>query len=284
MRQRWVECRTVSSDIKLVAIDLDGTLLNDAKEVTQRTVASLARLEPRGVHVVIASARPPRSVRHIYRRLRLTTLQVNYNGALIWDESTRQAFYHQPLAGEVVRQIVIEARRRHPELLVSSEILDRWYTDNFDREFARQFGPESSRMFEPDVIAPVETFYAMAATKLLLLGSQTIIEPLGRLVADQWASSASVIHIDQGLLQIMDRRCSKAAAVRMVAQHYGLEMSQVMAIGDARNDVPMLEAAGVAVAMDNAHPDTKAVADWIAPSNNDHGVCAALQKYGLADR
>jgi hydroxymethylpyrimidine pyrophosphatase-like HAD family hydrolase len=60
-------------------------------------------------------------------------------------------------------------------------------------------------------------------------------------------------------------------------------MSQVMAIGDAPNDVGMLQLAGVAVAMDNAHAVVKEVADWVAPSNNDHGVHAALQKYGLCD-
>jgi hydroxymethylpyrimidine pyrophosphatase-like HAD family hydrolase len=74
---------------------------------------------------------------------------------------------------------------------------------------------------------------------------------------------------------------SKGEALRLVAAHYGVSMGEVMAIGDAVNDVPMLRAAGVAVAMDNAHPDVKAVADWVAPSNNDHGVHAALVRYGL---
>jgi hydroxymethylpyrimidine pyrophosphatase-like HAD family hydrolase len=79
----------------------------------------------------------------------------------------------------------------------------------------------------------------------------------------------------------MNAGASKGAALRLVAEHYGVPMQQVMAIGDALNDVPMLQVAGVAVAMDNAHPDVKSVADWIAPSNNDHGVHAAVVKYGL---
>ena len=74
--------------IGVVAIDLDGTLLNDSKQVSRRTVGALVGLPERGVKVVIASARPPRSVRHIYAALKLDTWQINYNGALIWDEPT----------------------------------------------------------------------------------------------------------------------------------------------------------------------------------------------------
>ena len=70
--------------ISLVAIDLDGTLLNDSRQVSEQTAGALACLPSRGVKVVLASARPPRSVRHVYHSLKLDTLQINYNGAMIW--------------------------------------------------------------------------------------------------------------------------------------------------------------------------------------------------------
>src|SRR5947209_8468867 len=75
-----------STSIRLVAVDLDGTLLDRDKRVSRRTVEALCCLPRRAVQVVIASARPPRSVRHIYRALKLDTWQINYNGAMIWDE------------------------------------------------------------------------------------------------------------------------------------------------------------------------------------------------------
>jgi len=70
-------------------------------------------------------------------------------------------------------------------------------------------------------------------------------------------------------------------ALAKVAKWYGVPMEHVMAIGDAPNDVGMLQVAGVSIAMDNAHPLVKDEADWVAPSNNDHGVHAALARYGL---
>ena len=91
----------------------------------------------------------------------------------------------------------------------------------------------------------------------------------------------TVIRSDPDLIQVMDASVNKGTALRLVCEHYGVALDEVLAVGDAVNDVPMLEAAGIAVAVDNAHPEVKLVADWVAPSNNDHGVHAALAKNGL---
>ena len=262
--------------IRLVAVDLDGTLLNDSKQVTEQTIAALGGLPARGVRVVIASARPPRSVRHVHAQLGLDTWQINYNGALIWDEASRRAVYHQPMDCELVRRIIDRARSFHDEVIVTGEILDRWYTDRFDETCTTATG----LLFRPDVVAAVEEFCNQPVTKLMFLAEPDTISRLTPLVAAEYAD-VSVVRSDPDLVQVMDARASKAVALRRVAAHYGVPMGQVMAIGDAVNDVPMLEAAGVAIAMDNAAEEVKRVADWVAPSNNDHGVCAALHRYGL---
>lgn len=266
------------ADIRLVAIDLDGTLLTDRKEVGAATAAALQCLPGRGVKVVIASARPPRSVRPFYRLLNLDTFQINYNGALIWDEPRATAFRHVPMAAEVVRRVIVHARTSFPDVLVSCEVLDRWCTDRFDPTY----NTETGKLFQPDLIGPVESFVNQPITKLMLLGEPSIIAALGRTVAEAFREDVSVVGCDRDLLQIMRRGASKAAALKTIADHYGLGMEQVMAIGDAANDLEMLQESGVAIAMDNADPMLKLVADWVAPSNNDHGVHAALRQYGLA--
>ena len=264
------------SPIRLVAIDLDGTLLNDAKRVTERTVEALRCATSAGVRVVIASARPPRSVRHVYRELDLDTWQINYNGALIWDEASGRAVEHRPMSPQTVLELVALARQRHPEILVSCEILDRWCTDRFDQTYTTETG----RLFPPDVVAPVERFCVEPVTKLMLLAAPATLDELEPALRAA-PMPVSVIRSDPDLIQVMNDSADKGVALIKVAEHYGVEPEQVMAIGDAVNDVPMLEAAGVAVAMDNAHPAVKAAAHWVAPSNNDHGVHAALERYGL---
>jgi Cof subfamily protein (haloacid dehalogenase superfamily) len=266
-------------DIRLVAIDLDGTLLNDSKQVSDQTATALQCAVERGVRVVIASARPPRSVRAIYRLLKLDSWQINYNGALIWDEPNQKVIFHRPMAGSLVRELISRARGRFESLLVSCEILDRWYTDRFDQTYTTETG----RLFRPDVIAPLDTFCNQPITKLLLLGDKRPIDQLESGFAAAAGGNVTVVRTDPEILQVMDKYVSKAAALEIVADHYGISLENVMAIGDAPNDVGILKIAGVGVAMSNASDIVKAAAEWIAPSNNDHGVHAALVKFGLCD-
>ena len=264
--------------IRLVAVDLDGTLLNDSKEITEQTAGALTCLPQRDVKVVIASARPPRSVRHIYQSLGLDTLQINYNGALIWDEPNQRAVFHRPIAGKLARKIIEHARDMFDETIVACEVMDRWFTDRPD-----DLGhtTETGKLFRPDVICAVDELCTQPITKLMLLAEPRIVLRLEDILAEAFDEQVTILKTDRDLIQIMHPEVSKAVALEKVAKWYGVPMEQVMAIGDAPNDVGMLQSAGVSVAMDNAHPLVKDVADWVAPSNNDHGVQAALARYGL---
>src|SRR5688500_14503590 len=268
---------TNAPPIRLVSIDLDGTLLTDSKEITQQTADALRCLPGRGVRVVIASARPPRSVRPFQEQLGLDTLQINYNGALIWDPAQQRPVYHVPMHERLCRGMIDTARDMFDEVLVSVECMDKWYTDRLDQTYTTETG----RLFKPDLVCPIDDFCTQPITKLMFLGDPKLILRLEDLFTIRYGHIVSVLRCEPELLQIMDARVSKAVALEKIADHYGIPMEQVMAIGDARNDVEMLDAAGVAVAMDNAHPLVKEVADWVAPSNNDHGVHAALLRYGL---
>jgi Cof subfamily protein (haloacid dehalogenase superfamily) len=271
--------RHLAEPPRLVAIDLDGTLFDDSKQVSARTVAAISCLPSRGVKVVIATARPPRSVRQVYQQLRLDSFQINYNGALIWDEPKSEAVFHRPMAGPLVREIIGHARSVYADLLVSCEVMDRWFTDRHDP----QYTTETGRLFRPDVICPVEDICDRAITKLMFLGHPEVITAVEPLIVAQFGDRVTTVRADADLIQVMDRRVSKAVALAKIAEFYGIPMKQVMAIGDAPNDVGMLQSAGIAIAMDNAHERVKQVAHWVAPSNNDHGVHAALVRYGLCD-
>jgi len=218
-------------------------------------------------------------VRHIYQSLGLDTWQINYNGALIWDEPGHKAIFHRPMNCRLVRQMIEVSRDMYEEVLVTCEIMDRWYTDRVDE----QFNTETGKLFKPDVVAPIDEFCTQPITKLLLLGEPRVILRLEPMLSQRFGDRFTFVQTDDHLLQIMDKRVSKAVALEKVARHYRVPMEQVMAIGDAPNDVGMLQSAGVAIAMDNAAAVVKEVADWVAPSNNDHGVCAALRRFGLCE-
>ncbi|HUX16625.1 MAG TPA: HAD-IIB family hydrolase, partial [Phycisphaerae bacterium] len=150
--------------IRLVALDLDGTLLDSNKRLTLRTQGAIERANRMGVRVVIASARPPRSVQPLYDRLGLRTVQIVYNGAMVWDPVRHKVLLHRPLATDAARQVIDAARGKFPDTLVSLEVLNRWYTDRFDEALAQDNGVT----LRPDGIGPLEEILIEPVTKLML--------------------------------------------------------------------------------------------------------------------
>jgi Cof subfamily protein (haloacid dehalogenase superfamily) len=271
--------RVTPTHIQLVAADLDGTLLDSHKRLDSDTAAAIRRLPEMGLRFVIASARPPRSVRSIYNLLGLETWQINYNGALIWDEPAQLARLHRPLQGPLVLEIIRFARAFSQDVLLTCEILDKWHTDRFDNHYTTETG----KLFKPDVIAPVETYCGGDVTKLLLLGEAGMIHDLEQRLARHYAHRVALLRTDANLIQIMAREVNKAMALRHIATHYGAMLERVLSIGDALNDAEMLEECGVGVAVANAPPRVRELADWVAPSNDQQGVLAALRRYISTD-
>ncbi len=261
--------------IRLVAIDIDGTLLNSAKQVTDTTAAMLqAARQEAGVRIVLATARPPRSVMSIYTRLGLDTPLINYNGALVYDPLAKRVLMHKPIGCKTSRQIIDLARSVYPEVVVSAEILDRWYTDRFDPSLVTETG----RRFRPNVIAPVDQWLTQAVTKLLLLGEPENLEKIAGAVTAKFRRQVTIIQTEWHLLQITHVTVSKAQALRVVAGEVGVSSEQVMAIGDNANDVGMLKWAGIGVAMGNASPTVRAAADYVTDHHDADGAAKAIHE------
>jgi hypothetical protein len=263
--------------IELVAIDLDGTLLRSDKQLTVRTARTIADVARRGVRVVLASARPPRSVREIYHHLSLDTLQMNYNGALIWDPPAGRHVFHQPLSPQVARTIVDLARQIDRDIQVDIELLDRWLTDRVHAEPAT----ETARYFKPDHVAPLAQLLVEPVTKLMLVGQREKLSRVRDAVHRVFGRQVAILVSDDHLIQIVHPQVDKGRALAWIANAYGIQRESVMAIGDAPNDVGMLQWAGLGAAMENGWDAARQVADVIVPSNDDEGVDFALKRYVL---
>ncbi len=268
---------TLAAPIKLVAIDLDGTLLRSNKALSTANAKAIADVTKLGVHVVLASARPPRGVRDIYHRLGLDTLQVNYNGALIHDMPRGKHVYHQPMPVALAKKIVKFARRKDPDVVISVEVLDKWYTDHVDDKLPT----ETSKHFSPDFVGPLDAFLTIPVTKLMLLAPPEKLKPIHEAVRTRFGKDIAILISDDYLIQLVDKHVDKASALQRVAEEYGVPQQQVMAIGDAPNDLGMVRWAGLGVAMDNGWELLKKSADTTAPANDDDGVAHALKKYIL---
>ena len=265
--------------VRLVALDLDGTLLTTNKTISRLTHTRLRDAMSAGVKVVLATARPPRAVRDYYLALKLDTPTVNYNGALIWDELRGRIVRHVPLEAGVARKVIDFSRKKYPGLVLGVEILDKWYTDHFDE--TPEFMVETSKKFQPDFVGPLEAFLTVPITKLLLIGNPAWIADLDASIPKKFAGKVSQVRSDPHLLQVMNPTISKALALAEVSKQLGVDRSEVMAIGDAPNDIHMLQWAGLPLAPENAWATVKKVVHAVLPSNDHDCVGVALERYVL---
>lgn len=266
-----------SPQIRLIALDVDGTLLLPDKTISPRVIRTVQAAKEHAI-VLLASARPPRSLRAFQEVLGLTAPQVNYNGALVWDPSQNKALAHSPMAGPLVGELITLARSHVPAALVSVEFMDRWLTDRVDPRFLT----ETARIFPPDFVGPLEAFIDNGATKLMLQAEAAQITLLRQALEVRFSDRVTLIRTDDDLLQLMDRNTSKWRTLRWLAGTLGVSPGEILAIGDNENDVEMIREAGVGVAMGNGTLDAISVADWIAPSNVDDGVAAAIERFVLS--
>jgi len=267
--------KQVPNDIKLLAIDVDGTLLRSDLRICQGASQACRAAERAGCVVVLATARGPRLTSWIIQALDLTAPTINYNGAVIWNPLDNVPQFHQPLDTEVAKKIIETARTIDPKIMVAVEVLDRWYTDRVDRRF--------DQLTDPDLIEPLERFLTAPITRLTFLGMteqiQAVLEPLRN---QFWKQRTIALHTpDSQIIQITHPLADKAIALQRVAKRLGVGPEQVMVIGDADNDLAMMEWAGFSVAVKNATDNIKNAANAIVPSNDDQGVARAIHRFIL---
>jgi Cof subfamily protein (haloacid dehalogenase superfamily) len=266
----------------VVALDLDGTLLTDELRITPRSRAAIRVARERGATVLLASARPPRSMLRYHRELELETPLIAYNGALVWDAAAGAPLFHQPLVPDAARALVAFLRERDPGLNLSLECGDRWYIDDLTEEVR-----EAIEHFEVDpphgvaCLGQVLAEEAEAISKVLFRGNQQTAAELLASLPPHLVERLQITTSGEWFCEVMAAGATKAAAVAWAAAHLGRSAGGVLAIGDSPNDIPMLEAAALGVAMENAAPMVKDAADVVTASNNDDGVALAIERYLL---
>ena len=265
--------------IRIVAVDVDGTMLRSDGKLGQSVIDACRSAARSGCVIVPATARPPRAMQSILQTLGTNGPTINYNGAVIWNPLDRKAQYHEALGVEIVREMINRARSILPDVLVSVEIMDRWCTDRIDPRYET----ETSRIFEPDFIGPIDTFLTEPVTKLMLLAEPDELAPVMEMVREEYWSNrrVAVFLTDPHIIQISHPMVDKGIALQRIAKKMGVGREAVMAIGDGPNDAGMVEWAGFGVAVENACDLVRDLADVIVPSNDNLGVARAIQRYVL---
>jgi Cof subfamily protein (haloacid dehalogenase superfamily) len=267
--------------IKLIAIDLDGTLLNDQKELNPATIAAVAEAKTAGIKVVLCSGRPLTGVRKFLRQLHLTDpgdFAISYNGAMVQDTDTGKAVVAETITYADYRRIQDLA----DELGVHAHVLDeaQLYTANADiskytvREAYLVDMPLFYRL--PDSFPADKSF-----VKVMLIDDPELLAKATKQIPADFYADYYIVNSEPFFLEFMNKSVSKGKAVTTLANYLGLSLDEVMAIGDRENDLSMIQAAGTGVAMGNAIPAVQAAAQVVTATNVDDGVAKAIRKHAL---
>ena len=263
--------------IRLLAVDLDGTLLDSQQTIPSDARCAIRDFVDKGGLVCLATARPPRSTRRFAEELDLDDPSICYNGAMVVRPITGAVLLHRPLPPELARSIISALLAADPDVWISLESMDKWLTDRLADDFPTQ----TALSFRPDEIGPIEGFLERTITKILASSKSLSCSELLAALNSSSGGDCATVTIEDRLLQITAPGVDKGSALRFVATRHGVSRSRILAVGNDLNDLPLLEEAAYGAAVGNAHERLRQVAALVGPSNDAGGVTWIMKEFDL---
>ena len=266
--------------IRLIALDLDGTLLGPDRQVTAADGEAVAAARERGVHIVLATSRWYGIAQRTARRLELPAPLICHNGAHIREPHDGPELLHLRIAPEVAREIAAFCDERGFETMTTVDGIT-YLRVPWEAQIDPERLPKDMRVARTHaefVTGPVTGIHVFNDDAV-----QAVIDSFAEQYDGVLSFPVGLSETFQPYLTITAAGADKGRALRLVCQHLGVPLQEAMAVGDAAPDVPMFAVAGLGVAMGNAPPEVQAEAGAVAPSNAEGGVAWAIQRFVLDD-
>jgi len=262
---------------RLVATDVDGTLLNPDDQVTPRTSAVIERLVQGGASFVLVTGRPPRWIPPVVAQLPVARLAVCANGGVLYDAVEDRILWARTIDPATLAELAALVTATLPGCRLAVEGVGGGAAgDHFvaEPEYVHAWADGDSHT------VPRDDLLARPAVKMLIrspeLSSDAMVAALAPVIGD--AADLTYSH-PRGLVEVSPARVTKATGLAEVADRLGVAAADVIAFGDMPNDLEMLRWAGHGVAMGNAHPALREVADETTASNADDGLALVLERW-----
>ncbi|MFZ7133609.1 MAG: Cof-type HAD-IIB family hydrolase [Eubacteriales bacterium] len=274
-------------DIKLMAVDMDGTLLYSKHDISRRVKEAVAAAAQKGVKVVISTGRIYSSARYYSRLLGVDTAIISCNGAFIKEHENSEIIYKCSISGDALEEIV----------QVLQEYNDIYYNMYSEKTYyAKEYSDVVRKYLQWNESQPVENkinIEIMEDPKEIIARGEELFKiylsqehvPQGRFnelikcinyIHGVYCVSSMALSVD-----VINTKVNKGNALRVLSERYNIHPKNIMAIGDNYNDLEMITFAGLGVAMGNAENEVKNAADYVTSSNMEDGVALAIEKFIL---
>lgn len=261
---------------RLIALDIDGTLYDSGKEIRPATLAALAEARARGAIVALASGRPQPGLARPAATLAgpgRPLLLVCYNGARIVEAETGAVLHETPVPREAARRLLKHAER-FPVVPLVDDGRCLYVTDPAAFRVARE---AQNCGLEIRIVANVAEALDFAPSKVLFAAPGEVLSTVAAELAAPFLGEFSFVQSSSFYLEATVKGVGKGSALRALCARLGIAPAEVIAFGDAQNDISMIEFAGHGVAMGNACDELKAVADEITTTNDEDGIAETLR-------
>jgi len=261
---------------KLIAVDVDGTLLNSKSELSEDTEKAIKNAVDAGAFFIVSTGRPAAGIKRFSKVAGVDMPFILFNGAVVMMSMSQKVLYRQGLDISVAEEIVAAGKQRNTTIAIWTEKNLCAFSLN-----DRIKSYKSISGIEPLIIEKVSDLKNETIIKVLWYDEVDKISEYQTEMQD-WFGEKANCHISRPyFLEFVDLKASKAIALEKIGEWFDIERKEMIAIGDGYNDISMIEYAGLGVAMGNAPDGVKSVADIVAPTNDNDGVAKIINKYIL---
>lgn len=262
---------------KLIALDMDGTLLREDKTISATTKKAIDRAREKGVKVVLASGRPLDGLKSYLAELDLIGEEeyvLSFNGALVQNTKTKEIIAKTALDGRDVKYLYNISREIGVNIhaFLSSGLatpkMSRYTELEADINKIEVNLVDFNTVDDNDEVA-----------KIMMIDEPEILEEGIKKLPQEVYEKYTVVRSAPYFLEFLNKASNKGEGVKALADHLGIEPKEIICIGDAGNDLDMIKYAGLGVAMGNAFPEVKEIANFITKTNEEDGVAHVIEKF-----
>ncbi|NLI92957.1 MAG: HAD family phosphatase [Peptococcaceae bacterium] len=265
--------------IRLIAMDLDDTVLRDDLTVSKRTLQAINQARAKGVLVTVATGRMPLSCQRFIDVLDIRIPVIMCHGAIIKDMNSGEIIFRKVIdketASEAIR--IMQAEGMHCQIYLQ----DKVYTNQLNKWSQTWKKLSTVQSEEADLLAVLKQ--GESAEKIVSIDEESLISHKYQTYQSQFEGKIHFTVSKPNFLEMLDAGVNKGAALAFLAEMHGIKREEVLAIGDSLNDLEMIRYAGIGVAMGNARPELKKEADYVTGTNDQDGAAEAIEKFVLSD-